>query len=73
MKSEGPTASTAAGGNQLELQIGRALVNIWFDADGIHFGPRDGHSAEGLLPWDVAMAMSLIPDSVRRPINTSAA
>ena len=65
--------SKTTGADGLELQIGRALVNIWFDADGIHFGPRDGDSAEGLLPWDVAMAMSLIPDSVRRPINTSAA
>jgi hypothetical protein len=57
----------------LALQIGQEVVNIWFDAEGIHFRHPGGRSTEGILPWDLAMAMSLVPENKRRPLNTPAA
>jgi hypothetical protein len=57
----------------LQLRIGHELVSIWFDAQGIHFQHPEGRPTEGILPWDVAMAMSLLPGDGRRPVNTPAA
>jgi hypothetical protein len=55
-----------------ELLIGHEVVSIWFDARGIHFQHPKGGRTEGVLPWDIAMAMSLVPES-RRRFNTPAA
>ena len=33
---------------------------------GIHFCQEEGSSRESLLPWDVAIAMSLVPVERRR-------
>ena len=51
----------------MELRIGRETVSIWFDDSGIHFRQAEGRQTEGVLPWDVAMAMSLVPEELRRP------
>ncbi len=51
----------------MELRIGRETVSIWFDDNGIHFRHAGGRQTEGILPWDVAMAMSLVPEELRRP------
>jgi len=57
----------AAGeGVPLELQIGDQRVGVWIDAQGIHFQPAANGLAGGLLPWDLALAMSLVPASRRR-------
>ncbi len=60
-----PTKSAA-----VELRIGQETVRIWFDDSGIHFRQARGHNTEGVLPWDVAMAMSLVPEDVR-PLPTT--
>ena len=50
----------------LELRIGSEIVSIWLDDKGIHFRHPIGGHTEGVLPWDVAMAMSLVPEHARR-------
>ncbi len=74
-KARHPGASTRPPGREspLELHIGQVVVNIWFDAYGIYFRQDEEDAAEGVLPWDVAMAMSLMPEPVRRLIHTPAA
>jgi len=69
-KAQQQSAPTRALGQGavLELQIGRETVDIWFDDNGIHFRHAEGTKTEGLLPWDVALAMSLVPEEVRRPL-----
>ena len=54
----------------VELRIGRETVSIWFDDHGIHFRHAGGEQTEGVLPWDIAMAMSLVPEELRRPQTT---
>ncbi len=51
-----------------ELRIGTESVDVWLDDRGIHFRQGLGHCAEGMLPWDLAIAMSLVPESLR-PIS----
>ncbi len=53
----------------LELRIGHETVKIWFDDNGIHFRHAEGRQTEGVLPWDVAMAMSLVPEELRTPLT----
>jgi len=48
-------------GVPLELEIGRAQIQVWLDRGGINF--KRGAGAEGHLSWDMALAMSLVPDS----------
>ena len=50
----------------LELRIGSEIVRIWLDDKGIHFRHPLGGRTEGVLPWDVAIAMSLVPEHARR-------
>ncbi len=45
----------------VELQIGPERIDVWLDHRGIHFCQEEGSSRESLLPWDVAIAMSLVP------------
>ncbi len=54
----------------VELRIGLETVSIWFDDNGIHFRHVGGGQTEGVLPWDIAMAMSLVPEELRRPQTT---
>ena len=53
-------------GVPLELVVGRETIRVWLDDAGIHFRHADGSSAEGHLPWTVAIAMSLIPPDLPR-------
>ncbi len=50
----------------VELQIGRERIEVWLDQRGIHFRQEDGPAREGLLPWDLAIAMSLVPGEWQR-------
>lgn len=52
-------------GVPLELQIGEERVGVWIDGQGIHFQPADRGLNGGLLPWDVALAMALVPPGTR--------
>ena len=58
------------GSNAVELQIGRDVVDIWFDDNGIHFRGHGDRHTEGVLPWDIAMAMSVVPEQLRRTPRT---
>ena len=49
-----------------ELQVGREIVTIWLDGQGIHFCQPESRKVESVLPWDIAVAMSCIPDALRR-------
>ena len=49
-----------------ELRIGSDRIDVWFDQRGIHFRQREGGTTQGHLPWDLAIAMSLVPPE-RRP------
>ena len=53
-------------GVPLELVVGRETICVWLDDAGIHFRHAEGSSAEGHLPWSVAIAMSLIPPDLPR-------
>lgn len=57
----------------LELRIGQERVDVWFDDRGIHFRQSEGKHTEGLLPWDTAMAMSLVPRRLHPAVNRSVA
>lgn len=45
----------------VELHIGSNRIDVWLDHRGIHFRQEDGSVTEGHLPWEVAIAMSLVP------------
>ncbi len=72
-KANQPGPARSGAGASLELRIGQEVVDIWFDSQGIHFRHPRGKRTEGLLPWDVAMAMSLVPADRRPTLDTSVA
>jgi hypothetical protein len=53
-------------GVPVELCIGREIIDVWLDEYGIHFRQEGAHAPEGVLPWGVAIAMSLIPPGLPR-------
>ncbi len=56
----------------IELRIGSDRIDVFIDQSGIHFQQK--HSVtRGHLPWDVAIAMSLLPEGVRRAGSSSRA
>ena len=57
----------------LELAVGDEVIEVRVDRDGIHFRHPEGSEAAGSLPWDLAIALSLLPDSARRTGSTRAA
>ncbi len=61
---QGMVHPAAGEGVPLELQIGNERVGVWIDDRGIHFQSVRGLSG-GLLPWDVALGMALIPPGTR--------
>ena len=62
-----------AGGVALKLSIDGELLNVWLDDTGIHFRHPSGTRTEGHLPWSVAISMSLLPPSLRRVRDATAA
>ena len=49
----------------IELRIGSDRIDVFIDQSGIHFQQK--HSVtRGHLPWDVAIAMSLVPAPGKR-------
>ncbi len=50
----------------VELRIGPERIEVWLDQRGIHFRQDDGSVREGVLPWELAIAMSLVPGEWRR-------
>jgi hypothetical protein len=50
----------------VELCIGREVIDVWLDEQGIHFRQEGAHAPEGVLPWGVAIAMSLLPPGLPR-------
>lgn len=64
----------ALGGDEvvpLQLQLGSERVEVWIDRDGLHFRQPGQVSAVGHLPWERAIAMSLVPEEWR-PLLPSA-
>jgi len=58
----------ALGGDEvipLQLQLGSERVEVWIDCDGLHFRQPGQVSAVGHLPWERAIAMSLVPEEWR--------
>ena len=49
----------------IELRIGSDRIDVFIDQSGIHFRQEHG-AARGHLPWDVAIAMSLVPEAAKR-------
>jgi hypothetical protein len=52
-------------GVPLELIVGHERIRVWLDEAGIHF-VQSGSTAEGHLPWSVALAASLLPFDLPR-------
>ncbi|MFQ5697542.1 MAG: hypothetical protein ACE5IL_04570 [Myxococcota bacterium] len=50
----------------LELVIGDQRIEVRLDEAGILFRQPGSAMAQGLLPWDVAIAQSLLPEARRR-------
>lgn len=50
----------------LELAVGGEVIEVRVGREGIHFRHARGGAPEGWLPWDVAIASSLLPESLRR-------
>lgn len=50
----------------LELEVGEEIVEVRLDTEGIHFRHPDGSETQGHLSWDVAIAMSLLPEGMKR-------
>lgn len=62
---QGMVHPAAGEGVPLELQIGDERVGVWLDGQGIHFQSASGGLNGGLLPWDVALAMALVPPGMQ--------
>lgn len=62
---QGMVHPAAGEGVPLELQIGDERVGVWLDGQGIHFQSAAGGLNGGLLPWDVALAMALVPPGMQ--------
>ncbi len=62
-----------AGGVGLKLSIDGELLDVWLDDTGIHFRHPSGTRTEGHLPWSVAISTSLLPPSLRRVHDATAA
>ena len=67
------TRSATPHGVPVELCIGREIIDVWLDEQGIHFRQEGAHAPEGVLPWGVAIAMSLLPPGLprMRPIEAA--
>lgn len=50
----------------LELIIGDQRIEVRLDEAGILFRQPGSALAQGLLPWDMAIAQSLLPEARRR-------
>ncbi len=62
---QGMVHPAAGEGVPLELLIGEERVGVWLDGQGIHFQSASRGLNRGLLPWDVALAMALVPPGMR--------
>jgi hypothetical protein len=49
----------------LELAVGDEIIEVRVDRAGIHFRHPQARSG-GSIPWDMALALSLLPDEIRR-------
>jgi hypothetical protein len=58
--------ATRRAGVPVELCIGREIIDVWLDEQGIHFRQEGAHASEGVLPWGLAIAMSLLPPGLPR-------
>ena len=61
------TRGSRRDGCPVELWLGAEKIEVWLDAGGIRFRQpkRTGGASEGVLPWDVALALALVPDEWR--------
>ncbi|MCP4007143.1 MAG: hypothetical protein GY725_23420 [bacterium] len=53
-------------GAAFKLYIGCEVIEVRFDARGICFRHADRSDTEGFLPWDTAIALSLLPEEMKR-------
>jgi hypothetical protein len=51
---------------RLHLQIGSETVEVRILNDGLYFVDPEAPGAEGLLLWDEAIALALLPEGARR-------
>jgi hypothetical protein len=58
-------SSAAKDDAALELAVGNEVIEVRVDRSGIRFR-HSGGSVEGHLPWEVALALSLLPEPLRR-------
>ena len=49
-----------------ELEVGQEIVEVRLDGEGIHFCHPDGDAHEGHIAWEVAIALSLLPEQMKR-------
>ena len=61
------------GGVDLPLAIDGERLDVWLDDTGIHFRHPSGTRTEGHLPWSIAISTSLLPPSLRRVHDATAA
>lgn len=47
------------------LELEGERIEVRFDAGGIHFCQPGGSGTEGDLPWDLALAVSMLPEEAR--------
>lgn len=57
----------------LELTVGNEVIEVRVDQSGIRFRHPAPGSVEGHLPWEVAIALSLLPEPLRRLSRTTSA
>lgn len=61
---------------RLHLEIGSETVEVRIGADGLHFLDQSSDEAppvEGVLGWDEAIALALLPEDVRLSRERTAA
>jgi hypothetical protein len=51
------------------LELEGERIEVRFDASGIHFRHPDDSAARGDLPWDLALAVSMLPQEARASLT----
>jgi hypothetical protein len=65
-RAAGEGTSAGWAGFRLLLQIGPDTVEVQIAEDGIRFRHPETQTPEGIVGWDEALALSMLPGRVRR-------
>jgi hypothetical protein len=49
-----------------ELVMGAEVIEVRIDGEGIHFRHPGGSQTQGHIPWEVALAMCMLPMELKR-------